>query len=52
MSAAFSLPSRVAAGRALMLHSGVRIVAGVASVAIGLALAHRVGIQEGLFAAQ
>ena len=52
MSALFALPSRLDPERALTLHSGVRVVAGVASVAIGLALAHRVGVVEGLFAAQ
>ena len=52
MSALFVLPSRLSPGRAVSLHTGVRVAAGVASVAIGLALAHRVGIREGLFAAQ
>ena len=51
MSTLFALPSRLNPERALTLHSGVRVVAGVASVAIGLALAHRVGVEEGLFAA-
>jgi nickel/cobalt transporter (NicO) family protein len=52
MSALFALPSRLGAQRGLTLHGGVRIAAGVASVAIGLAMAHRVGIVEGLFASQ
>jgi len=51
MSALFALPSRLTPERALTLHAGVRVAAGVASVAIGLALAHRVGVEEGLFAA-
>lgn len=51
MSALFALPSRLNPQRALTLHAGVRVAAGVASVAIGLALAHRVGVEEGLFAA-
>jgi sulfite exporter TauE/SafE len=51
MSALFALPSRLNPERALTLHAGVRVVAGVSSVAIGLALAHRIGVEEGLFAA-
>ena len=54
MSAIFALPARfspVSAERALTLHTGVRVAAGVASVAIGLLIAHRVGVEEGLFAA-
>lgn len=51
MSALFALPARVSPERALTLHAGVRVAAGVASVAIGLLIAHRVGVEEGLFAA-
>lgn len=51
MSAIFALPARLDPERALTLHAGVRVASGVASVAIGLLIAHRVGIEEGLFAA-
>jgi hypothetical protein len=51
ITALLSLPTRLGASRALSLDRGVRVVAGVASVAIGLAMAHRVGVRDGLFAA-
>jgi sulfite exporter TauE/SafE len=51
MSVLFALPSRLSSEHASSLHAGARVAAGVASVAIGLALAHRVGVEEGLFAA-
>ena len=52
MSTIFALPARLNPEHAVSLHAGVRVAAGVASVAIGVAMAHRVGVTEGLFAAQ
>jgi len=46
-----TLPTRLDAVRALSFGRGVRVVAGVASVAIGLAMAHRIGVRDGLFGA-
>jgi high-affinity nickel permease len=46
-----TLPSRLGASHALRIDRFARVAAGVASVAIGLALAHRVGVRDGLFAA-
>ena len=51
VSALFALPARVGAARALHLERAVRVAAGVASIGIGVYMAHRVGIQDGLFAA-
>ena len=51
MSVVFALPARLAPHGAASLHARVRVAAGVASVAIGLFIAHRVGVEEGLFAA-
>ena len=51
ISALFALPVRVGAARALRLERAVRVAAGVASIGIGVYMAHRVGIQDGLFAA-
>lgn len=45
------IPSQVSPARALSFERGVRVVAGVVSVAIGLAMAHRVGVRDGLFGA-
>jgi high-affinity nickel-transport protein len=47
----FAVPAIVAPVRALRFERGVRVLAGVASIAIGLLLAHRVGVTDGLFAA-
>lgn len=46
-----TLPGRLQPRRAARLERGIRLAAGVASVVIGLLLAHRVGVQDGLFAA-
>ncbi|MGH7678602.1 MAG: high-affinity nickel-transport family protein, partial [Gemmatimonadaceae bacterium] len=51
VSALFALPARLGAGRAMALERLVRVAAGVASIAIGVSIAHRVGFQDGLFAA-
>lgn len=44
-----TLPAHLGAGRAHRFGRGVRMIAGVASVVIGVLLAHRVGVQDGLF---
>jgi High-affinity nickel-transport protein len=46
-----TLPVRASARHAVRIERFVRVAAGVASIAIGLSLAHRVGIEDGLFAA-
>lgn len=46
-----TLPVRASAKHAVRIERFVRVAAGVASIAIGLSLAHRVGIEDGLFAA-
>jgi hypothetical protein len=51
VSALFALPARLDARRALTIERGVRVAAGIASIGIGVSIAHRVGIQDGLFAA-
>ena len=51
VSALFALPARIGADRALGVERFVRVAAGVASIVIGVSIAHRVGIQDGLFAA-
>lgn len=51
VTALFAMPAHLAPARMLGMERAVRVTAGVASVVIGLALAHRVGVQDGLFAA-
>ena len=51
VTALLSVPARLNPARALSLERGVRVAAGVASVAIGLAMAHKIGVRDGLFGA-
>ena len=51
VTALLSLPARLGHQRALRFGRGVRFASGIASVVVGLLLAHRVGIQDGLFGA-
>lgn len=51
VTAVIALPARLKPTRALAIERGLRVAAGVASIGIGLSLAHRVGIRDGLFAA-
>jgi len=51
VTALLSLPAQLGSRHAVSIERGLRVVAGVASVAIGLALAHRVSVHDGLFAA-
>jgi high-affinity nickel permease len=51
ITAAIAVPSAYAAGRVTGAQRYVELAAGVASVCIGLFLAHRVGVVDGLFAA-
>jgi high-affinity nickel permease len=51
VTALLTMPTRLDVVRALSFERGVRVVAGVASVAIGLAMAHRIGVHDGLFGA-
>lgn len=51
VTALLSLPARYGSARLPSFERGVRLVAGIASVAIGVALAQRVVIRDGLFAA-
>ena len=46
---AIALPSRYASHRAASLDRHIRIASGLASVAFGLFLAHRIGFADGLF---
>jgi len=47
----FAIPAAVSPARAIRFERAVRVTAGVVSIGIGLALAHRVGVTDGLFAA-
>jgi high-affinity nickel permease len=51
VSALFALPAWLGAARSIRLERALRVTASVASIGIGLSIAHRVGIQDGLFAA-
>jgi hypothetical protein len=51
ITALVAIPSHLNPRRALSLEHGVRVAAGIASVAIGLAMAHRIGVRDGLFGA-
>jgi high-affinity nickel permease len=51
ITSAFAVPAIVAPARALRFERGLRLTAGVASIVVGLLLAHRVGFVDGLFAA-
>lgn len=51
VTALFALPARMSPAHAHRLERAVRVTAGFTSVAIGLAMAHRVGVRDGLFAA-
>jgi high-affinity nickel-transport protein len=46
-----TVPTWISPDRAPVFERGVRVVAGVASIAIGVALAHEVGVTRGLFGA-
>jgi high-affinity nickel permease len=51
VTTAIALPARIRPTRAPAFERTLRLAAAVASIVIGLALAHRVGIRDGLFAA-
>lgn len=51
VTTALTLPTRLSSTRALSVERVVRVAASVASIGIGVAIAHRVGIRDGLFAA-
>jgi high-affinity nickel-transport protein len=51
ITALLTVPARLNTARALSVDRGLRLAAGVASVAIGLAMAHRIGVRDGLFGA-
>lgn len=51
ITALLSLPASFGTRYPVRLERTIRVAAGVASVAVGLALAHRVGVRDGLFAA-
>ncbi len=51
VTALLSLPARLSVVRAFTIDRGVRVAAGIASVVIGVAIAHRVGVRDGLFGA-
>lgn len=51
VTTAMSLPARLKPARAVRIDRALRLAAGVASIGIGLSLAHQVGIRDGLFAA-
>jgi high-affinity nickel-transport protein len=48
---ALTLPARMRPAWTPLLERGIRVVAGVASIAIGILLAHEVGVARGLFGA-
>lgn len=51
ISALMAIPARWQRASAWALEPRIRMAAGVASVVVGLVIAHRVGVREGLFAA-
>ena len=51
ITTAIAVPATFATRRFARMQTGLRIASGVASIAFGLVLAHRVGIVDGLFAA-
>ena len=51
ITALMAAPAYLQPARALALDRRVRVAAGVASVAIGLAMAHNLGVRDGLFGA-
>ena len=51
ITAGIAIPAGLASGRYRGFSRGLRIASGVASIAFGLILAHRVGFVDGLFAA-
>lgn len=51
VTTAITVPARLRPARARTIERVLRVAAGTASIGIGLALAHRVGIRDGLFAA-
>ncbi len=51
ITALLAIPSRLAADRMMFVERGIRVAAGVVSIGIGLAMAHRIGVRDGLFAA-
>jgi sulfite exporter TauE/SafE len=51
VTTAISLPARLKPARAFRIERALRLAAGIASIGIGLSLAHRVGVRDGLFAA-
>lgn len=51
ITVAIALPATMATRRFDRLHDGLRVASGVTSIAVGLVLAHRVGVVDGLFAA-
>ena len=51
ITAAIALPATAASRRFSGMQQGLRVASGVASIAFGLILAHRVGVVDGLFAA-
>jgi len=51
ITAAIALPANALSYRFSNMRRGIRIASGVASIAFGLMLAHRIGVVDGLFAA-
>jgi|SRR6185503_14154585 len=51
ITAVLSVPARYGAERLRAFDRHIRVAAGIASLAVGLLLAHRVGVRDGLFAA-
>jgi high-affinity nickel-transport protein len=51
ITAVLAVPARFGATRLAAFDRHIRVAAGIASLAIGLLLAHRVGVRDGLFAA-
>lgn len=51
ITTAIAIPATVASRRFSRVQDGLRVASGLASIAFGLVLAHRVGVVDGLFAA-
>jgi sulfite exporter TauE/SafE len=51
ITAAIAWPFAYAGGRFVRLHRGLRLASGVISLVVGLAIAYRIGVVDGLFGA-
>ena len=51
ITALLALPTQLGSRRLMSFERGIRVIAACASLALGLAMAHKIGVRDGLFAA-